>query len=124
MSNYKKGEVMIDNKNEIIIFENQDIKLLSSGKSVSSKIYSADALTAVLTLMKNQACGIFNVANEKATASVKKMAKVAITALNNKKINKTHTMVVLFIGAASDVKSEPKAEFSISSKVIVSVPSL
>ena len=27
-------------------------------------------------------------------------------------------------GAASDVKSEPKAEFSISSKVIVSVPSL
>lgn len=28
------------------------------------------------------------------------------------------------VGAASDVKSEPKAEFSISSKVIVSVPSL
>ena len=27
-------------------------------------------------------------------------------------------------GAASDLKSEPKAEFSISSKVIVSVPSL
>ena len=32
--------------------------------------------------------------------------------------------VLYCFGAASDVKSEPKAEFSISSKVIVSVPSL
>lgn len=66
--------------------ENKDIHLLSSGKSVSSKIYSADAITAVLTLMKHQANGIFNVANESATLSVKDMAKVAMRALQNSKI--------------------------------------
>ena len=38
--------------------------------------------------------------------------------------NKKHPDGCFCFGAASDVKSEPKAEFSISSKVIVSVPSL
>ena len=66
--------------------ENKDIHLLSSGKSVSSKVYSADAITAVLTLMKHQANGIFNVANESATLSIKNMAKVAMKALGNKNI--------------------------------------
>ena len=37
---------------------------------------------------------------------------------------KSHYRGTSCFGAVSDVKSEPKAEFSISSKVIVSVPSL
>lgn len=65
---------------------NEDIHLLSSGKSVSSKIYSADAITAVLTLMKHKSNGIFNVANETATTSIKNMAKLAIKSLNNSNI--------------------------------------
>ena len=39
-------------------------------------------------------------------------------------MKKEQRFSLLLFGAASDLKSEPKAEFSISSKVIVSVPSL
>ena len=66
--------------------ENKDIRLLSSGKSVSSKVYSADAITAVLTLMKHKASGVFNVANESATLSIKQMARVAMRTLKNQHI--------------------------------------
>lgn len=69
---------------------NENIILLTTGKSIRSIIYSSDALNGILFLLTNKYTGTFNLANEEATFSIYDLAEEAI-----KTLKPTKTQIVI-----------------------------
>ena len=93
--------------------KNQDIDLLTEGRTCRSYLYLADAVTAILTVLssevKNQA---FNVANEETYCSIRDMADLVAN-----KISCGHINVNINLGTQNSVqKFMPELYMNLSSE--------
>lgn len=81
--------------------EKKDIILLTEGKTKRSYLYTADAVTAILTVLQNGCAGqAFNAANEKTFCSIHEMAELAADELSKNKIG-----VLVHSGKKEEVKA-------------------
>lgn len=81
--------------------EKKDIILLTEGKTKRSYLYTADAVTAILTVLQNICAGqAFNAANEKTFCSIHEMAELVADELSKNEIR-----VLVHSGKKEEVKA-------------------
>lgn len=83
--NLTDGRVFSDFVSNIV--HNQNIVLKSEGKAIRSFCYSADVVAGFLTVLLNgKNAEAYNLANENATVSIKKLAEILISLFPEKKL--------------------------------------